>query len=530
MKRIITALVILLMTATMVFAGGGSQSSSAAAPTLTSNGKLLVEMFDRGTDGGRTLAYDNAWTDWIKAKVKRELNIDVTFQAVGRWSENTDIVNMMAGRSAPDLCYTYNGLMIDNFRDYGGILNLAPYIDSYLPDLKKLLGEDPVYPGKDFIKRDDIYTGGTGAVYKIASARVALAMRNIFIRKDWLDKLGRAVPKSISEFHDVLVAFRDRDPGGVGANRVIPYFQGSDARWGLADFIANSITKGMSDRDIWINQVAGQAGERSVNMPGFKEGVRVMNQWYNEKLIYQDFPLQTVAEDGNNILKSGVAGAFGGNWDLPFRTDYNINAELARNVPGASFVAVDLNLSGKAKLDKVGLYMFVPTYSKSQKEALQYLNWLAKFENFNYLQIGEQGRNHNLVNGFPQIIASTDPKWIQNSTQNIDITMPLNGVYLGSDEQNARVLALSYQGTPADTIVSAYNTSVKDARAAIVHPAVLKVTQYTQTLEDKADALIAQAIRAPTAQFDATWDTGYRDWMASGAQEVLNERTSQWPK
>jgi len=528
MNRIMKALIILLLATAVMFVGCKKQTEQAQA--LTSSGKLVVEMFDRGTDGGRTLSYDNAWTDWIKAKVKKDLNIDVIFQAVGRWSENTDIVNLMASKSAPDLCYSYNSGMIDNFRDWGGILNLTPYIDSYLPDLKKLLGEDPVFKGKDFIRRDDINTGGSGAVYKIASARVALAMRNIFIRKDWLDKLGLKAPTTINEFHDTLVAFRDRDPGGVGAGRVIPYFQGSDARWGLADLIGNGITKGMSDRDIWINSIAGQAGERSVNMPGFKEGVRVMNQWYNEKLIYQDFPLQTIAEDGNNILKSGVAGAFGGNWDLPFRTDYNINAELAKNVPDASFIAVDINLSGKAKLDKTGLYMFVPTYSRSQKEALQYLNWLSKFENFNYLQIGELGRNHNMVNGFPQIIASTDPKWIQNSTQNIDITMPLNGVYLGSDEQNASVLALSYQGTSADTIVQAYNTSVKDARAQVVHPAVLKVTQYTQTLEDKADALIAQAIRAAPSQFDSVWEAGYGDWMASGGTEVLNERTSQWPK
>jgi len=387
-----------------------------------------------------------------------------------------------------------------------------------------------VFPGKDFIRRDEINTGDTGAVYKIPSARVALAVRNIFIRKDWLDALGLAVPTNIQQFHDALVAFRDRDPGGVGANRVIPYFQGSDARWGLADFIANSLTKGMSDRDLWINNIAGQLGERSLNMPGFKEGVRVMNTWYNEKLIYQDFPLQTVAEDGNNILKSGVAGAFGGNWDLPYRTDYNINADLAKNVPGASFIAVDLNLSGKVQMDKVGLWMFIPTFSKSQKEALQYLNWLSKFENINYLQVGEQGRNHTIVNGVPSIIASTDPKWIQNSSQNIDITMPVNGVYLGSDEQNTKVLALSYQGATAETIQNAYAISVKDARAPVVHPAVLKATQNSQVISDKADALIAQAIRIAPAQFDATWDAGYRDWLASGAQEVIDERTSQWSK
>jgi putative aldouronate transport system substrate-binding protein len=108
--------------------------------------------------------------------------------------------------------------------------------------------------------------------------------------------------------------------------------------------------------------------------------------------------------------------------------------------------------------------------------------------------------------------------------------MPLNGVFLGSDEENTKVLALSYQGTPAETISQAYAISVKEARAAIVHGGVLTVTQYNQTLEDKADALIAQAIRVTPAQFDSIWDNGVRDWMASGAQEVINERTALWPR
>jgi putative aldouronate transport system substrate-binding protein len=524
MKRIMVALIILLMAA-VVFVGCKKQTQQEQAPALTSSGKLVVEMFDRGTDGGRTLANDNAWTNWIKDKVKKDLNIDVTFQAVGRWSENTDIVNLMAARSAPDLCYSYNKAMIDNFRDWGGVLNLAPLIDTYLPDLKKLLGEDPVFPGKDFIRRDENYNTG-GAVYAVASARVALAQRNIFIRKDWLDALGLAVPANINQFHDALVAFRDRDPGKVGANRVIPFGTDADVRWNFGDLIHNSFEKSVGDRDLWINTVA----DRYLSVPGYKEGTRVMNQWYNEKLIYQDFPLMTTTSgEFYNVIKSGVVGSFNQNWDLPYRTDYKINEELAKNVPGASYIPVDIGLNNKSKLDKVGLYMFIPTFSKSQKEALQYLNWLAKFENFNYLQIGELGRNHNIVDGVPQVIPTTGP-WIQNSAQNIDITMPLNGVYLGSDEQNAKVLALTYPGTPSATIVNAYNISVKDARAPIVHPGVAKVTQYNQVLIDKADALIAQAVRAVPSQFDSVWDAGYSDWLNSGAQEVINERTSLWPR
>jgi len=521
MKRIISVLVILLMTTVLVFAGGGNQSSSAAS-ALTSSGKVVVEVFDRGTDGGKTLAYDNAWTDWIKAKVKKELNIDVTFQAVGRWSENTDIVNLMASRSAPDLCYSYNGTMINNFRDYGGILDLAPHIDTYLPDLKKLLGDDPAFPGKDFIRRNADQT--TGKIYSIPSARVALAVRNIFIRKDWLDALGMKVPTNINEFHDALVAFRDRDPGKVGATRVVPFMQDSDARWGLADFINNSIDTKLSDRDLWIYSI-----DRNFATPGVKDGVKLMNQWYNEKLIYQDFPLMlTTTNDFYNTLKSGVAGAFGGNWDLPYRTDYNINAELAKNVPGASFIPVDLNLKNKGKMDKTGLQMFIPQYSKSQKEALQYLNWLAKYENFHFLQLGTEGVTYRMVDGVPQVLATpTDPKWILNSGNNIDMTMPLNGVWLGTDEENAK--ALSYAGTPAATVSNAYVISVKDARAPIVRQVTTLVNQYGQVISDKGDALLAQAIRCTPAQFDSVWDTGYRDWLASGAQEVINERTSLWP-
>jgi len=521
MKRIMAVLVILLMTTAMVFAGGGNQSSAPAA-NLTSSGKLVVEMFDRGTDGGRSPAADNAWTNWIKDKVKKDLGIDVTFQAVGRWSENTDIVNLMASVTAPDLCYTYNKNMVDNFRTLGGIMNLAPYIDTYLPDVKKLLGADTALQGKDLIRRDEINNTG-GAIYAIPSARVAIAQRNIFIRKDWLEKLGRAVPKNITEFHDALVAFRD-NASRLGVTNVIPYFQGSDARWGLADLINNSIPKNTPDRDIWINGI-----DRNLATPGVKEGVKLMNQWYNEKLIYQDFPLVTVAEDGNNILKSGVAGAFGANWDLPYRTDYSINADLAKNVPGASFIAIDLGLNGKAVMDKVGLWIFIPNFSKSQKEALQYLNWLSKFENLNYLQIGERGRNHNLVDNVPQVVPVTGA-WIQNSAQNIDITMPINGVWLSSnDADNAKVLALTYPGTPQATIVEAYQISVKDGRAPIVRPFVATVTQYSQVIVDKGDALIAQAIRAPVAQFESTWTSGFNDWLSSGAQAVIDERTKAWP-
>ena len=518
-KRIGLILVILMVAGAMVFGAGGSQ--------LTSSGNLTVEIFDRGTDGGRSVAHNNAWTDWIKDRVKKDLGINVTFKPVGRWSEPQDIVNLMASGSAPDLCYTYQIGMLNTFRDLGGMLDLAPFIDKELPDLKKLLGPDPALSGKDFIRRQtETRKDIAGKIFSIPSARVALAQRNIFIRKDWLDKLGIAVPTTLDQFYAALTAFRTRAtelPGNLTQARVVPFFQGSDVRWGLGDFMMNGVVKNISDKDRWINSVA----ERYLSMNGYKEGVRLMNKWYNERLIYQDFPLLTVADDGNNILKSGVAGAFCGNWDLPYRTDYKINEELAKNVSGASFIPVEIGLSNKSMMDKTGLYMFIPSYSKNQLEALRYLNWLAKPEIYKFLQNGTEGVNHKIENGIPVRISrpAGDP-WFMNSSDNIDMTMPMNGIQLGDNDLNTRVLAVTYPGTPPQTITQAYNFSVKNARAAVVRQVTTSVNEYTQTLQDKADALLAQAIRATPAQFDSVWDTGYRDWIASGAQKVLDERTS----
>jgi len=521
MKKSLLVLAILMMAISLMFVGCKKEPPGPV--------QITVEIFDRGTDGGRSLAHDNAWTEWVKEKVLKDLNIEVTFVPVGRWSENTDIVNLLASNSAPDLCYTYNTGMISNFRDQGGILNIAPYIDTLLPDMKKLLGADPAFQGQDLIYRDK--NPATGDVYSIPSYVVRLAQRSTFIRKDWLDKLGIPLPRTTEEFYNALVAFRDSDPGGVGRN-LIPFGQDSDARWGLANIIYSHFDLTTSPRDMWIYGFT----DRPILIPGQKEGVRLMNKWYNEGLIYRDFPLVRVADDYHNLLKSGYIGAFSGNWDLPWRTDYKINEELARNVPGAEFVPVDPfqasdGLTHKSISDKPGLRIFIPASSKNPEAALRYLNWLCKFENFNFLQIGQEGINHEMVNGIPRILTTPagDP-WFQNSQYNIDMTIPMNGVELLDADKNARFLALGYGDVPAEKIVNAFNLATANGRVWVpVYQAVTtKDGAYFQTLSDKADALLAQAITARPADFDRVWDAGIRDYLTSGGQEVIDERASLW--
>ena len=48
-----------------------------------------------------------------------------------------------------------------------------------------------------------------------------------WIRQDWLDKLGLAVPTTVDELHDVLLAFKNNDPNGNGKADEIPLFDRS---------------------------------------------------------------------------------------------------------------------------------------------------------------------------------------------------------------------------------------------------------------------------------------------------------------
>jgi hypothetical protein len=81
-RRFITLWVLLLMGMT-AFAGSqrqGGQSASSMSPPV----QISVEVFDRGTDGGRTDVTKNNWTGWIQEKLLKEENIAVTFVAVSR--------------------------------------------------------------------------------------------------------------------------------------------------------------------------------------------------------------------------------------------------------------------------------------------------------------------------------------------------------------------------------------------------------------------------------------------------------------
>lgn len=541
MKKALILLLAFAMLLTVAACGSKTESGNAApAPssgsdtsTQTSSGepadkkpertKIRVEVFDRGTDGGKTDPTNNYWTDWIKAKVLEDENIEVEFVAVSRWEETDMLNNLMASGTAPDVCYTYSGDLISLYRDQGGLTNLVPYMD-LMKDLDVLLGEDTSLPGRRLIERNRVLE--TGEIHSIPARRMNVAGANTFIRKDWLDKLGLPIPNTRQEWTDALRAFKNNaDKLGVD---VIPFTMTPDIRWRAGNLIDSFIDPNISPKDRWINTVV----DRNFLLPGVKEGYRYLNMMYLEGLIDPEFYLYKDDVKNEELIKAGRVGSFIHNWDQAFRNSPSLLDGLRENVPDGEYVACDPfeNAAGKKykmKYNAAGLFVFIPASSKVPEAAVRYINWLAKPEIYRFLQFGEEGKNHKIVNGLPATIPATGPT-IQNSVNNIDYTLNMNGIWLGDEETTAKAIANGYTCDPK-YIIDAMTCAMNDAEAGLVVPVTLSVAgPYTEDLTAKGEEGTCNAVRAPAGQFDAIWDAFIADWRASGADEIIAERAAKY--
>jgi putative aldouronate transport system substrate-binding protein len=526
MMKNLVRIILPVFIASLLFTACWKRDGSGGAGKPQS---ITIEVFDRGTDGGKTNPVNNVWTDWIKKKVLQDENIIVTFVAVPRTEETQALNNMMAAGTAPDICYTYDADLITHFGELGGLVDLSPYVDTLLKDYDGFLGMDPGIPGERLIYRyRDLQTR---KMYMIPGRYMYTASQNLFIRKDWLDKLGLPLPTTKEEFYNALAAFKEKDPGGVGKDRVIPFTLTTDVRWTAGIIVDPFIDPYLSTKERWINTVI----DRYILLPGYKEGFRFLNKMYNDGLIDRDFPLYKDDTQANNLIKSGVVGSFAHNWDHIYRENTKILEDLQKNIPGADLAPIDAiqsidGITHKRGSPPTSLLWFIPASAKNPEAAIRYVNWLSRFENYNFLQIGQEGINHEIVNGVPKIkqASGSFSQWIQNSAGNGDYAFNLNGYDMGDPELNAKTLANSYSW-PQEMITHAYRISSTNAVPGPFVPVkLLAATAVQQTLTDKAVVLYVNSVIAKPGNFDKVWDNEVKEWLTSGARSIIEERKEKY--
>lgn len=530
MKRILA----ILLMATLVLSLCGALAladEEIVDGKFTTTRKITVEIYDRSNDGG-SKPEDNVYTDFIKEGMLRDHNVEVEFVTVPRWGEDSAINNLLASGEAPDVCVTYNYPAVLSYAGMGGIINLTPLLEQHkdlLPNMWELLGDRNIYWNQDPETKD---------LWAIEAILNNSARINTFIREDWLQKLNLPAPTSKQEFEDMLVAFRDNAELllGADADKMIPFSTSYDVGWRADHITASFVPSTATDRELYIKGY----DDRHIFYPNYKEGIRLLNKWYNMDLIWKDFPLYGEGDTTeDNLIKAGYVGAFIHNWDYPFRNgEDSIHANLKRNVgEEAGYIAVNCfeNDAGKYLRflsNPIDRKVFLPITNDEPLASLLYIDFISTYENYNFLQIGEQGVTHEVMdNGAIKTLAVQGEK-IMNSGNNIDYTITQNGLHLADPEITAKSMALGYASVESRYVEIAFAASTVDGRVVQnFNCGVIAAEEGMQSIiKTKRDAMLCQSIVASPEQFDAIYDSGMDDILASGAQEIIDERTKMLEK
>jgi putative aldouronate transport system substrate-binding protein len=499
MKRTLVLVSVLLAVSLVCF----------AAPQRT----LRLEIFDRGNTPAGALE-NGLPAQWIQKAFGDPNNVKVEWVLVPRPKEVEKLNLMMAAGDAPDLSFTYDAVLVGSYAQQGGLADLTALLNKSGTTLKKFLGQEVL----DYGTFD-------GKVYAIPGKRSLLGISGTWIRKDWLDKLGLPVPKTTQQFLTAVRAFRDKDPGKVGANLAPIGGGGADVN------IMYSFYKPSTERDraAWIGPSSTRPA-RDLAIPGTKEGLKFINMIQNEGLFQKDWALWPKNDVVNfqAALSNGYMGAFTNN--KAYIWFYNILPAIQKNSPDAYWVPIDPFTNSEGKTPKyiynpIGIFNIVPSFSKNADLVVKYLDWMADLKNLTQIIYGTKGVQYD-INPEGIVIprkVTGDLVWEYNI---LDRAMILNGRPYDTMEKVARAEVLSYVDDKykMDLFLEHYKQLEKDGIPPVrIATPPDSLSKMAVMLLDKAEELQKQLIMAKPSEFDAMYDADLKEWMDMGARQVKED-------
>ncbi|MBR5739499.1 MAG: extracellular solute-binding protein, partial [Lachnospiraceae bacterium] len=179
--------------------------------------------------------------------------------------------------------------------DLGATLRNELGQDGYLVDLTEYLENDCYWLNEEMALVDPLAKKNaynlakdpsSGAIYALPVVQTNVGIDTVMtpaqINKTWLEKLGLEMPTTVSELHDVLVAFRDRDPNGNGIADEIPLV-GSQTKWGdVTEYIINAY---VFCCDFYRWNVKDGKVYSPYETDEYREALKTLNAWYAEGLL-----------------------------------------------------------------------------------------------------------------------------------------------------------------------------------------------------------------------------------------------------
>lgn len=490
---------------------GEADGGTASADDLFGDEVTIrVMVWDRGNAAPGTTTENNTLTQYIKDQVKEKFNINVEYVSVPRSGSDDTLNIMMTGGQAPDIVFTYDQALYYNYASSGALTDLTDAYAKYGSDIAKFCGEAQGI-GEDGGKR-----------FAVMKQRGTESARHIsYIRQDWLDELNMEIPTTKEQLGEYLYAVKEK---GLGTP------------WGMS---------GRGDTEkMYLNFVGSYVpleDERKAYIynenymavaPEAKEGLKILNQWYNDGLITQEFPTDTSEDAFLADVSNGKIG-----FTLDDATHMWDPTQVLNNAVGhETFVPVmcfDLpDGSYRTPFEfRHGMFVMVPSASSDKAEAcMKYLNWMADpavAVNIRYtpdhemdergvaLDLSEDVRNEK---GYP---GTADDLSIVN--ENFDW---VNDYDLMSE--------VMYDTRTSDWVTAEWFKKYFEVSntGKYIFPSYGYISEDEQTygadVKSRMINFVYTCICCPADQFETTYESGYNELVNAGLQKILDARAAYY--
>lgn len=257
---------------------------------------------------------DNAYTRYIKSVINVQ-NVDAFEANDSQYDTNVSMAISMG--SLLDIMVVSSQDEVEQLVGAGLIEDLTESYNNCISDRIRKMYESYGDSLKDMVTYD-------GKIMALPETNITDGPNLVWLRKDWMDKLGLSEPHTIDDVVNIVKHFISEDPGNNGEDAA-----GKPNTVGLAvdtdvtgecgyssEFLLDIIFAcfGAYPKQ-WIMNDDGEIVYGSVTDEA-KEALSYINSLYNQGVIDNDFLLRT-STNICELIENGLCGSFFGPWWAP---------------------------------------------------------------------------------------------------------------------------------------------------------------------------------------------------------------------
>lgn len=315
-----------VMLGAMLFAGCGDavektveqEPTESVAAEAEDTGDELIEISavrpipdDLKFNGEDTLD-NNVWTRLYEEKLKIKLTYD-WMTPVAQYEQKLNIA--IASDDLPDI-FSVNAVQLKQLVEDGSVMDLSQIYEEYASDYtKEVLTQDG---GNALLSAH--FDDKLMAIPKMASG---LGNSNVlWIRTDWLEKVGAKEPETIEDVMEIARLFTEEDPDGNGQKDTYGLGMNKDL-WGMFASLEGFVNGFGAYPNQWISDENGNLVNGNIQ-PEMREALEKAQELFVNGYVDPEFGVKDGFEVSADVGEGKIGMFYGLFWNMGWLSEAKI--------------------------------------------------------------------------------------------------------------------------------------------------------------------------------------------------------------